>query len=328
MKATNLSANGWTRFGRCLVLLLSLAICCHLAPAAEGQGMRLEVTMIAPRPAILLHEPLVLDIQVRNAGPSPATMDRLNCNLKGLALRVTGPEGKTRGCRPGVSVNLLRSRQVVLAPDQVYLYRMVLLHGMLGSDGKRKTPGYVFPVPGQYSVVLTYHPGYPKGSTFEAAALQVFVEEPQGRDREALELFCNESIQHFFTMNPSDGQMDAPKDFQRLAEEYADTAYGRFAQFYLLGDLSRVLAMKDDERQKSLAALEGLARNAEFPLPDEVLLHLGLCYACLERKAEAVKVLKDLLAKYPKSPVAVKAKKRLEKLGTKARAPTTSPPSP
>ena len=82
-----------------------------------------------------------------------------------------------------------------------------------------------------------------------------------------------------------------------------------------------------------------MARKAELPLGDEVLLRLGLCYGRLERNAEAIRAWQESLTKFPNSPVAVKAKKRLEqlrkqaarrleRLRKKTAAPTTSPPSP
>ena len=324
MKARKLCVSGWTWLGGCFVLALSVGICYHLAVAAEGQDMGLEVTMSTPRPAILRGEPLVLDIHIRNGGDSALKIYPLNYNLNAVSLRIIVPEGERKVYRPVMSISFFGRHELTLAPREVYTYRTLVLYGLLESERRERTGGHVFPTAGEYSVELTYHPGYRKGLRLEAPPLKVSVQDPQGRDLQAFEIFLAGRVRDFFAQDLS----QPPEEFESLAKQYPDTPYGRLAQFYLLRDLSTLLAMQADERHKSLAALEGLARNAEFPLPDEALLHLGLCYACLERKPEAIAAWEEIGRKFRNSPVAPQAAKMLEKLGKKAPAPTTQPATP
>ena len=88
--------------------------------------------------------------------------------------------------------------------------------------------------------------------------------------------------------------------------------------------------LTENASRKTAWEFADLARSEPaFPLADQCLLYQADCYlnSPADRRAEAVKVLEDLVAKYPESPVAVEAHKRLEKLGKKAPAPPTTQPS-
>jgi len=314
------------------------------------EHVQFDVTVTTPRAQILVCEPFVLDIAIRNAGASAVEIDELYSPSSPLFIHLRGPDGKQ--IRFGPTVSVYRGvRTLTLRAGAVYTHREILLYGMLYGSHGRKEAGYPFSTPGEYVLTLTYAPRYPKQPTFEAGALKVTVLESSGRERRALELFRGRKQAWFVEWS----QGNVPEEFRRLAVEYPDTVYGRYARFYLAATVIEHRFDWAEARREFASELAGLDRGkAErrllekvfekaasefahlargepaFPLADQCLLYLAECYLkrYVNRRAEAVKVLKDLVAKYPESPVAVKAKKRLEKLGKKPPPPTTRPSSP
>jgi len=204
-----------------------------------------------------------------------------------------------------------------------------------------------FPRPGRYTLTVQYPPRH--GAV---AALKVHVSEPVGRDKQALELFRRWKHRPFIERLI---KKPPPPELRRLATDYPETVYGRYARFYLatlvlqhrfdweearrklaselagLDPFEAELRMFDEVYANTAAEFADLARSeSAFPLADQCLLYQARCYtgSLANRQAEAVAVLKDLVKRFPQSPVAVKAKKRLEKLGKKVPAPTTRPSSP
>jgi len=201
---------------------------------------------------------------------------------------------------------------------------------------------------------VCYLPTYWVGDEpwLKAPVLQVTVREPEGREKQALALFRGKAQGEFLHMWDM-AALGPPPEFAQLARKYPDTVYGRYARFFRAASIvgfdwaearrtfaaelvgldrgKAEMRLLEKVSEKRASEFADLARSEPpFPLADQCLLYQAECYlnSRANRRTEAVKVLRDLVAKYPESPVAVKAKKRLEKLGTKAPAPTTSPPSP
>jgi len=332
-----------------IIVILGLACVCGDTEAARANDAPgLSVTLSSPRTAILQYEPLILDIGIGNPGVTKCEINEPGSLGHDFIVQITGPAGTTRQytSRGGA----WRERKpVVLEPGQTYTCRFVVHHGVFVSHRPRRhSMNYVFPQPGVYSVSVHYPPG--KGTV---GTLNVQVSEPMGRDKEALQLFRGRK-QADFVERPT-SQREVPEEFRRLAAEYPDTVYGRYARFYLaatvlqhrydwqqarrtfaaeLAGLDRVKAERrlfEKVFEKTAAEFADLAAaKPAFPLADQCLLYEAQCYtgSPANRKAEAVAVLEDLVKRFPKSPVAVKARKRLEKLGAKAPAPTTRPSSP
>jgi len=329
--------------------LLALLWTSHVS--CEVNSPRLVVAATSPRTTILCCEPLMLDIEIANQGDASVDVEEPMTLGHPFEVHVTPPDGQRfRYTSPWSGSHSIR--KVTIDPGAVYRARMTLLYGGLRSAHQHRQFLHIFSTPGDYVVEVAYWPHRPKGPRLEAAALHVEVVEPHGRQGEALQLFRGQKQIEFMAIGRG---KTPPEQLVRLKTQYPDTVYGRYARFYLAAALLEHRFDWQEARRTFAAELAGLDRlKAErrlfekvfektaaefadlagakpaFPLADQCLLYEAQCYtgSPANRKAEAVKVLRDLVERYPKSPAAVKARKRLEKLGTKPPAPTTTPPAP
>jgi len=347
--------------GGCKTALVCCAVLLHgalvSAPAAAQEELNYTISVASSRSVILVCEPLVLDVAVRNDGGSRVEFPEM---LEGvtfpLSFEVIGRDGEMWLYGPLRQLEREEGPKVLLAPGEVYRYRKNLLYGVWRSPPgakEAKRTAYAFPKPGDYDIRVAFRVVHQRQERrFESPRFKVTVVEPTGREREALELFRGtkqaEFIEDLTKRIP-------PPELRRLATEYPETVYGRYARFYLartvlehrfdweearraraseLAGLNPTTAnrrLREEVYRKTAAEFADLARSEPaFPLADQCLLYQADCYlnSPADRRAEAVKVLEDLVAKYPESPVAVEARKRLEKLVKKAPAPTTQPSAP
>jgi len=329
------------------------------AAVAAEEEMTLALTVTCERQPILTCEPLVLEVRISNRGAVPIKIDK-SLSLGGpLTLHISGPEGGTRRYKPIRIASRVPTLQTI-RPGEAQAYRLVLVYGAMPLPGKGYAACFPFSEPGDYVLAFSYETDTRR---LQAEPLKVRVAEVQGRDQEALDLFRGTKQGEFIEDRT---KKVVPPELRRLATEYPNTVYGRYARYYLAAmllehrfDWSKVRGMLGSELagldrgkaelrlvekvfEKTASEFADLARGEPaFPLADQCLLYQARCYtgSPANRRAEAVAVLEDLVKRFPESPVAVKAKKRLEqfrkqaakrleKLGKKAPAPTTRPSSP
>jgi hypothetical protein len=303
-----------------------LVVCGMVAPSPRSptllgaaKPLNLGLSVMSPRTKILACEPLVLHISIRNLGSEPIKMP-CPVGFNGpLVLEITSPDEVKKRYYALLRIRrFLRTR--VLRPGEVCRQTEVLVYGILDVPGKGKQANFIVPSPGTYRVHLRYEGGASQDARFEAEPLQVTVVEPRGRDLQARALFGAAGSGEF--MGRAGGLTE---EFKRVANEYGDTVYGRYARYFLVERLRARYLME----MGGGPHLEALLKDApDFPLADECLLHLSMYLQVRGRRPDAIRALEEIIKKYPHSPVAPRAAKRLEGLRKKAPAPTTQPSSP
>ena len=313
------------------------------AEAVAQEAHNYNVAVSSRRSVIQVCEPLVLDVAVRNDAAIVVEFHKMwKGSTQPLSFRVTAPDGGQWAYLPLVMTERALGPKLPLAPGKIYRYREILLYGGWQPGEGVKKAAYAFPEPGEYLVHAVFQHLQRR---FESLPLKVTVVEATGREREALELFRGTKQAWFVEWS----KRQVPEEFRRLATEYPETVYGRYARYYLAtaviehhfdweeahraraADLAGLdptasnRRLREEVYRKTASEFADLAKaESAFPLADQCLFYLSN----LKGKGEAVKVLEDLVGKYPESPVAVEARKRLEKLGKKVPAPTTQPAAP
>jgi len=300
------------------LLVVSVLVTCVLVLAARSGSAQQEGALVlrvsSLRTEILPCEPFVLDIEVRNAGDSVVQFPEiLTLGFDGLRIQVTEPGGlswRYVGLGDGLSVEGVPN--VTLHPGGVYRYR-ALLHYSAHGRGR-----YAFPRPGHYELSVTYapfssvRPAGDEGPKLEAKPIKVTVLEPEGRDAEALELFKRMERPRSLLLSGK----ELPEELQKLAEEYGETPYGRYARYSLAYRLLNPnFGRSETNYRKAAPMFEELAgEEPPFPLADQCLFYLAECYEYTGRKRQAVEVLQKLLEDFPLSPVAEEAQNKLAAL--------------
>jgi len=306
----------WSQvFGQALraaALLAAAGLSCF---AAQGPA-RLEVRVTSPRTDLLVCEPLVLDVQVRNVGQTDVKQYDMRPGDFGYAISVCVPLGGTVSYQPGGSGPMrVNVKTVTLRPGETYRHREVIVSFSSFSHFLAQV--------GTYSVQVSCSPDGRTESAVQSAPLMVDVREPQGLDAAAFELFEGRRQALFMAGRTDERSMG---EFQLLARDYPRTVYGRYARYYL----AKALVAPRPQYAKSPYAkaavlLEGLVSEEQaFPLTDQCMLDLAECYEQTNRKDEARALLGKLLERFPDSPVAAPAKKKLDSL----QPPTPTPQVP
>lgn len=117
----------------------------------------------------------------------------------------------------------------------------------------------------------------------------------------------NRAIESAYNLYKSGSHADAVKALQDFLKKYPDSVHVPNASFWL-GNAQ--YAMKD--YKGALDTYEGFIKDfADSPRAPDVLYGIARCQLGLKRSVAAHKTLKKLVAKYPASEAAAKAKKQL-----------------
>jgi hypothetical protein len=299
--------------GHALRAAVLLVVAAGPSFAAQEQP-KLQVRATSPRPDLLVCEPLVLDVQVKNVGEADAKLREMRPGDYGYSLNVRTPHGSTVFYKDVVESIRGQVRTITLAPGETYRRREVIVCF--------SSLSYVIGDVGPYSVEVSFSPdGRPESAV--QAALLVVVREPQGLDAEGFGLFEGRRQALFMAGRTDERSMG---EFQLLARDHPRTVYGRYARYYL----AKALVAPRPQYAKSPYAkaavlLEGLVSEEQgFPLTDQCMLDLAECYEQTNRKEEAKAILGKLIERFPESPVVAPAKKKLDSL----QPPTPTPQVP
>ena len=289
------------------VASLSAAACgalLFLASAAVAEEeFSLDVSVTSPRTTLLVCEPLILDVHIRNTGGSDVLLPYMGiASERFLHVDVTDPDGNMSRMIPFIECSFASGGKggLLLRASETYIHREPVFW--------QPDTGPVFDKPGKYTVTLVYQPRQGKGKkAFKPEPVLVEVREAGGRDQAALEWFKGNrqaDILLHGLCDPVPGVVDPGREpIERLAKEYPNTVYGQYARYVVAGGRleSEEHWLAPAKCETAIPMFEALARDKSFPLADQCMAYLVQCCKRQHKDAEVARWRRNVAAEYPNS---------------------------
>jgi tetratricopeptide (TPR) repeat protein len=195
------------------------------------------------------------------------------------------------------------SSEVALGPGDKLTYTALLLFGLVDDVGK-----FIFMKTGQYRVQALYYDAEGVGGTISSEPVTIRVIEPDGVDGQAQRLFV--ALEQGRLACGYGATRAARDSFQEILRKYPRSRYAPYAAYYL-----GLHYRTQGQHKQGIELLERiLADYKGFPLKAELSHRLAITYYETGRKAEAKKLLMDLIAKEPHDVFARRAERLLREL--------------
>lgn len=289
----------------CLVAitLAGVHFTCSAASAETAVGAGFELRVSARRETFLQGEPVPIRVEITNRSDEEVeVIANLEPECLILRFRVTDPEGKTWIAEP-LGVAEFEPETIRLNAGHKLLHTGLLLYGIV--DGAQR---FLFTDTGKYAVEALYDPEA-SGKPIISKPVTITIAPPHGADSEAQKLFMGREqgeLAYFGqTYNPA-----ALKKFWKVLQKYPTTRFAPYAAYYL-----GLHYVNERDYKQGITLLERvLTEYEDFPLKAELRYRLAGAYNESGRKAEAKKLLADLIAKEPSDLFARRAQRLLREL--------------
>jgi len=300
-------------------LIFSLVLLILLISIYSFAEEKIELSIIATKNEIVQYEPLIINIQLKNAGITDWRINGvLNLEAGCLQLEIGEFEGKFYKYDTGThalveaSRNLLKPKQVIMSQAILFTYKMSTLKPPYTVEKIEADPHIFFPFgePGIYKIRAFYQLGESSVSKdrkmLESNALEIRVLSWNQKEKQAFNFFKKvNDLAHAMGACCPDKYGEEAKIYENFINLYPDTVYTpyikfKLAQLYHNGAGSIPGEGKDFERAHKLYS--DLAKSAPLFLADQVLYSLARLEVESGRLNEANATIDKLLKNYPLSP--------------------------
>jgi len=263
----------------------------------------LEIEVSVRQETFLGGEPVPIRVEIRNRSQVEVEVAaNLEPQCLILRFRVTDPEGETWIAGP-LGVAEFELERMILDPGNRLVHTAVLLYGIV-DDVQR----FLFTDTGKYAVEALYDPEG-SGKPIVSKPVSITIAEAPAADSEAQNLFVGREQGEFAYYGQTLNQAPLEK-FWRVLQKYPTTRFAPYAAYYL----GLHYVNERDNKQGILLLERVLAEYKDFPLKAELRYRLAVAYHETGRKAEAKKLLMDLIAKEPSDLFARRGKRLLREL--------------
>lgn len=285
------------------VVVLTGALLAAECSAATSVSDAIELTLSVTKGTFLQAEPVPIRVEIKNRSDGEVeVITSLEPECLILTFRVRDPEGKTWIARP-LFVGEFQPETTRLNVGDKLLHTAVLLYGIV--DGAQS---FLFTDTGRYAVEAIYDP-QGKGKPITSKPVSIIFAEPQGPDSEAQKLFMGPEQGELAYYGQTHSQAALEK-FWKVLQKYPTTRFAPYAGYYL-----GLHYVNERDYQQGIELLERILRDyKDFPLKAELRYRLAGAYHQSGRKAEAKRLLTDLIAKEPFDLFARRAQRLLREL--------------
>ena len=276
---------------RSLIVGISIILVVLLASVVSKSSEKLQIKIWTDKNEYLTREPIIVNYEVKNIADRTV---RLNFLALSMYFDIKDQDGKGYPNKLYLSFGFAYPDS--LKPSESY------------ESGENITDRYGVVFPGEYTCSLNNPSPEAKSNV-----ITIKVKDPKGDEKKALNLYLEaEKLKYTKDKDPKKRELGFLR-YQELADKYPKSVYAPLSLASARGVYRYSINL--EERRKIIPVCKRLIENYPNSLYfGSVFMSLVDVYEVLKDKAGAIKTMKDLIKKHPKTEISERAEYWLEKI--------------